>query len=239
MSYCLWCDRRVENGVSWQDVFGLSRHSLVCLGCKEELETLSPPLCRICGRSLPQMENVYKKNGFCYDCIRWEEGEWGGLLRKNRSLYEYNAFLKEKMSLFKFRGDVEVIKGLADEWRTLYEKEFNGFPVIPIPLSVRRLYERGFNQSAELGHLLPAPFYDLLERIVHEEKQSKKSRNERLAFNQSNDLFRLRDFPNELKGKQVILIDDIYTTGATLRRAAKVLLNGGAASVNALTIARG
>ncbi|WP_308167083.1 phosphoribosyltransferase family protein [Bacillus sp. ISL-40] len=69
---------------------------------------------------------------------------------------------------------------------------------------------------------------------MHSEKQSKKSRSERIHLSQ---VFQVN--PNvDLAGKKVILIDDIYTTGSTLRHAAKLLKVAGAASIQSLTLAR-
>lgn len=239
MVYCIWCDDHVEDSVSWRSVFGISKPAAICRSCKEKLEKLSGPLCRICGRCLSGLDDAYKLKDLCYDCIRWEQSEWGGLLRKNRSLYGYNPFLKDVLALYKYRGDAAIAKGFALEWRQLYDKEFNGYYAVPIPLSSKRLYERGFNQSAELASLLAVPFSEHLERTVHEEKQSKKSRDERLAFNRSIPIFRSKKLPKELIDKEIVLIDDIYTTGTTVRRAAKALIDAGAGSVSSLTVARG
>ncbi|MGN7175963.1 ComF family protein [Paenibacillus sp. FSL R5-0490] len=105
--------------------------------------------------------------------------------------------------------------------------------LVPIPLSPERLYERGFNQSAAL--ILEAGFTpaELLQRI-HSEKQSKKSRLERIHHHQVFEPLNIN-----IENKVILLIDDIYTTGSTLYHAAKVLKTGGAASVLSLTLARG
>ncbi|HEU5139262.1 MAG TPA: ComF family protein [Bacillales bacterium] len=236
-SHCLWCDAEITEGVSWKEVFGLSRPDVLCRVCREGLMVLRKPLCRICGRSFLDLSSDYRNGDLCYDCIRWEEGEWGGLLVKNRSLYVYNEFLKEIVALFKFRGDAVVVRGFEWAWIQLYREVFSGTLVVPIPLSSERLYERGFNQAAELARLLPAPVCEVLERTVHEQKQSKKSRTERLHLEKP--VFQYCGEAERIRGKDILLIDDIYTTGATVRRAAKVLLESEAASVSSMTIARG
>src|SRR5690625_7257700 len=83
---------------------------------------------------------------------------------------------------------------------------------VPIPLRVERLLERGFNQAKILAACLPAENKDILTRI-HREKQSKKTRSERISANKPfADTKRLN--------KTFILVDDIYTTRTTLRHAA-------------------
>ncbi|WP_319805544.1 ComF family protein [Cytobacillus firmus] len=105
--------------------------------------------------------------------------------------------------------------------------------LVPIPLSPERLYERGFNQSAALIHESGYTAIELLQR-VHSEKQSKKSRQERIHHNQV-----FKPLNADIENKVILLIDDIYTTGSTLYHAAKVLKASGAASVSSFTLARG
>ncbi|MFY2155821.1 ComF family protein [Cytobacillus firmus] len=112
-------------------------------------------------------------------------------------------------------------------------KNLNFECLVPIPLSPERLYERGFNQSAALIREAGFTPKDLLQRI-HSEKQSKKSRLDRIHQNQVFEPLNIN-----IKNKIILLVDDIYTTGSTLYHAARVLKNGGAASVFSLTLARG
>lgn len=105
---------------------------------------------------------------------------------------------------------------------------------VPIPLSDERLYERGFNQAEALLAVAGlSPTY-VLQRI-HTEKQSKKSRTDRIHIPQ---VFELTD-QCLVKDQMIVLIDDIYTTGSTLRHAAKLLKEAGASSVQSFTLARG
>nr|WP_276532455.1 phosphoribosyltransferase family protein [Cytobacillus horneckiae] len=106
--------------------------------------------------------------------------------------------------------------------------------LVPIPLSPERKYERGFNQSEALINALGRQPLSILTRI-HSEKQSKKSRNERISLPQ---VFQLTDSA-AIQDKCLVIIDDIYTTGSTLRHAAKLLKESGAKEVTSLTIARG
>ncbi|MEK4280587.1 MULTISPECIES: ComF family protein [unclassified Cytobacillus] len=154
------------------------------------------------------------------------------MLDKNVSLFMYNDFLKETIARYKFRGDYIMAKAFSLFIRErLKNMEFDY--LAPIPLSPERLYERGFNQSAALIHEAGFTASELLQRI-HSEKQSKKSRQDRIHQNQ---VFKL--LPAEIENKSILLIDDIYTTGSTLHHAAKVLKTGGAQSIQSITLARG
>lgn len=227
---CLICHEIIYTPVSWTVVFSKEKEQLVCQSCEQRFEKIIGESCRICGRPLT---NHFRRDELCLDCVRWEDDpQWSGLLDQNVSLFLYNDFLKELIARFKFRGDYILAKVFKEEiQQKLAQMPFD--QLVPIPLSAERLYERGFNQAAALiseAGFAPSPF---LNRI-HSEKQSKKSRSERIHLPQ---VFQLPK-ETDLTGKRIILIDDIYTTGSTLRHAAKLLKGAGAASIQSLTIAR-
>ncbi|MHA7138081.1 ComF family protein [Rossellomorea arthrocnemi] len=182
---------------------------------------------------MEELSSDFIKGEQCLDCDRWESDyEWKGVLRQNESLYQYNDFLKEYLARYKYRGDYVLAKSFAHTLKKYIEKSEIDI-VIPIPLSDERLYERGFNQSTALLEEAEVRPSCLLTRF-HSEKQSMKTRKERL---QQEQVFQLGEV--DVKGKSILLFDDIYTTGTTLRQAAKLLKEAGAAEVSSLTLARG
>ncbi|QIL83480.1 ComF family protein [Diaphorobacter sp. HDW4A] len=112
--------------------------------------------------------------------------------------------------------------------------------VIPVPLSLERLTERGFNQSLLLARQLNTRDKirsDLLLRVIHSPAQSQLSRAQRLRnLRASFAVDPLR--AHQLRGRRVLLVDDVMTTGATLHTAALALRRAGAAEVRALVLAR-
>ena len=235
MNSCMVCHSAFELS-SWSALFSITEPDPICSICSQSLEVISGEVCLTCGRAFSKLAVDYRVGDSCYDCLRWKEDErWGGLLEKNRSLYLYNDYLKEVLALYKFRGDYAIVYA----FRRSFIKEFKkNFPpsvvIVPIPLSDERLYERGFNQSLVLAEFLRLPLHEVLTR-KHLEKQSKKSRHERIA---SENVFQMKT-AEDVKGREVVLIDDIYTTGTTLRHAAEVLKQAGAKSVSSFTLARG
>lgn len=230
---CLICHEAILPDVGWQVIFSEEKEPLLCAGCEGRLEKINGETCRMCSRPFRLLDEKFRDGDLCHDCFRWEEDkEWKGFLEKNFSLFLYNDFLKEVIARFKFRGDYALARVFA-----LYVKEvvknLKADLFVPIPLSDERLYERGFNQAAALlleAGLSPS---DLLTR-VHSEKQSKKSRNERIHLPQ---VFQV--IPEAaIQGKRILLIDDIYTTGSTLRHAAKLLKQKGAEHIQSITLAR-
>jgi len=230
--YCLICHGIRTPVISWTGLLLRTEEQLVCEECQNKFKILSGERCGICSRVL---EGEYRDEKLCYDCIRWEQDStWSGTLTQNKSLYEYNDFLKEVIAKFKYRGDYALVRAFTS--RIKEELTFMSFDALtPIPLSQERLYERGFNQAEAL--ITEAGFRPthLLTRI-HTEKQSKKSRSDRIHLPQVFQLDGESEFC--LEEKTILIVDDIYTTGSTLRHAAKVLLEHGAKSVSSFTLAR-
>lgn len=231
--HCLCCHERYVEKISWQSFFCLTTSVSICEQCSKKLELIKGDICEKCGRPFSHLEPEYRQGDLCYDCVRWGDSA----LEKNRSLYVYNDFLQEIIAKWKYRGDAEISKLF---WGPLknFVKPFGKIDVvIPIPLSKERLYERSFNQALVLAEGLDLPIIETLIRPQEAAKQSKKSRKERLFREERFQMEQssLYDF----KGKTVLLVDDIYTTGATLYSAANVLKANGAGAIFSITVARG
>ncbi len=115
-----------------------------------------------------------------------------------------------------------------------------GEVLVPVPLHRRRLRERGYNQSSllarELGKLISLPVED--DYLVRQKHALPQARTSNINERKSNvaDAFICHD--HRLRGRQVLLIDDVSTSGATLDACAAVLKAAGAASVWGLALAR-
>lgn len=157
---------------------------------------------------------------------------WSGCLSSNHSLFIYNDFIKEIIAKYKYRGDYAIAGAFAPYlMQQLAKMDFDY--LIPIPLSDERLRERGFNQAKGLAEMAGYSCEEYLKR-THSEKQSKKTRDERINLAQ---VFQVLS-DKEILGKHFLLIDDIYTTGSTLRQAARVLRLEGADDVKSITLVR-
>lgn len=171
-------------------------------------------LCRVCRESLVNFDAAYAF------------GSYDGALRKLVQLFKY--------------GKVETLAGPLSRLLIKSLPFGENFDVIvPMPLHWRKRWERGFNQ-AELLALPVARRYGLklsrnLRRVRYTRAQAGLNEQERQK-NLKNS-FRV-DRPAQMAGKRVLLIDDVLTTGATLRAAAAALRSSGASRVTALTLAR-
>jgi competence protein ComFC len=230
---CLICHDFIRPKIGWNALISSEKETWICPKCEGKLQKISGETCRICSRSFSAIDDQFRNGDLCYDCVRWEgDPEWGGFLEKNISIFQYNDFFKEILARFKFRGDYLLSKVFADSlMNTLHTMDANLF--VPIPLSDERLYERGFNQAEAVLTGAGFPPINLLTRI-HSEKQSKKTRSERIHLPQ---VFQVCDEIN-IENKKIVLIDDVYTTGSTLRHAAKLLQRAGAKSIRSITLAR-
>lgn len=237
MNRCLACHETFIAAVGWWKLLMLEPESLLCSLCEAELERISGRTCKICSRPVERLDESYMKEDLCLDCWRWEQREdTANLLERNISLYEYNNFLKEWLATYKYRGDAEIATYFSPHLKKVHQTHFRSYIPIAMPLSSERLHSRGFNQSA----LLLSPWaedHPVLLRTTGE-KQSKKSRKKRInQFAQNPFRINLKS-TSIIQNKNVLLIDDVYTTGTTLRQAAKVLKDTGALKVASITIAR-
>ncbi|WP_052487336.1 ComF family protein [Gordoniibacillus kamchatkensis] len=178
---------------------------------------------------------------------------------RNRSAVEYNEHMKAWLARYKYRGDEKLAELLAEMLLHAYrlhqvavdDARAPARTVLTfVPLSVARRLERGFNQAEQmaraLGRRLDAPVLDLLRRNRHTEKQSLKTRGERLQ--DTRDLFSLHEAGRRELGMwlsarhpqpvRLFVVDDVYTTGSTLNECAKAIRAAGAVDVYGLTLAR-
>lgn len=235
MGKCLWCGGSYFPPVRWGSFLDVRHQHGFCERCWGRFDRLEGSfLCEKCGRDLTVLSSEYVQGGVCSDCVAWGSTD---ILTMNRSLLTYTEFLREVVTRFKFRGDAILVEGFQDEWQKLYNRYFEKCVPVPIPLSAERLAERHFNQAWMLASLLQAAPVNLLRRVKHADtKQSKKNRRERLAGEENP--FILADGVEDFSGKSFVIIDDIYTTGTTVRHAAHALEVLAPSAIYSMTLAR-
>ncbi|HHV19651.1 MAG TPA: ComF family protein [Thermoanaerobacterales bacterium] len=218
--YCLICDNRLTEP-----------RSIICKNCKRKILPLTEPLCKKCGR--PMKNN----NRLCHDCQREHH-----VFVQARSYGLYEATLKQLIHEFKYRGKRELAEILGNMmFCVLKQLTWPAFDyLIPLPLHVKRQRERGFNQAFLLTKVLSResniPIFQGLTRTKPTEHQTLLDK----SFRKKNldGAFVILN-KNKIYNKTVLLIDDVYTTGATAGECSKSLLEAGAKSVYVLTCARG
>ncbi|WP_078392231.1 ComF family protein [Shouchella patagoniensis] len=232
MSRCLICKEHFWQEVSLNIIFKPNK-TQICSECSANLERTSG-----CIRCDKPTNKIRDRRYECSDCKKWRRVKGGDPLCKNRSIFLYNGFLKQLLADYKYRGDVALANVFTNDIRRIIRSEFPDFVVTALPLSPSRMQERGFNQAEQLLGMLS--WHNCLTRSLSndDKKQSKKTRAERIKREQNNPFSVMEHEFKQIKGKRYLIIDDIYTTGATVRLAAVQLIDAGAKNVSSLTIAR-
>lgn len=207
------------------------------------LDLVYPPKCAGCdkigeGVWCPQCERQVKTLTPPNHLQMLDLGEHGPLAVLSAA--EFDSPLREAIHEFKYNGTPALAAPLAQylvlAWRRV------SWPtdlIIPVPLHIRRRRERGYNQSEflaiELARVIGLPINaSALRRIRHTEQQAHLDAETR----QQNVVDAFAAAPGLIDGKRVLLVDDVLTTGSTLRACALTLLQSGAANVSAVTLAR-
>lgn len=189
----------------------------LCKTCAAALEPVND--CPVCG--------ALGARGLCAACLK-------GPLSCCRFAFYYEEGVRRLVMRYKFSGEKYLARALAPYLLPLLPTGFG--LLVPVPLHKKRLRERGYNQAAELARVLSAesglPFCEALVKTRATRVQSGLSREERL-----HNLADVFAAGKEVAGQRVILIDDVFTTGATLSACAAALLAAGAEKTAALTVA--
>lgn len=206
----------------------------ICPDCLSEIHWIEPPFCSVCGTPFVSVEG---ENHPCGPCLTKKK-----YFTMVRALGSYEGSLQEAIHRWKYEGKTYLTpffgewmaKGLNRYW------DANLFDfLIPVPLHRQRLRERGFNQALllakELSRRTGIPYRKrLLQKGRPTLPQVNLSGVEREKGVRGSFHIIGR---KKLEGKSILLIDDVYTTGATVNECSKVLLAGGAERVDVLTLA--
>jgi ComF family protein len=203
----------------------------LCPSCENDIQWLVPPFCPRCGRPFPKGSTSH----LCSDCLQEKTSfAWG------RAAAIYQGVLAGAIQQFKYHGDVNLAGPLSRLWSKINIQDFPVEAIIPVPLHPTRLRERGFNQALLLGKAL-AKIHKItvLTRALRRTRNtipqvqldhSERERNVRGAFTVRNQ--------QEIIDKCLLLVDDVFTTGATVNECARILKKSGAKQVFVLTLAR-
>lgn len=213
--------------------------SLVCPKCLEELERQESPWCVRCGESfLPtdaQALGREQTKDLCDRC-----GTQRVPFERARAYGPYEGRLARLIQLYKYGGERALARVLAS---LLYEllqaerltQEIDGITFVP--MSRKRQRERGFNQAEllarRLGQLTRKPVFSALHKVQETKPQEALSRAERLQ-----NLKGAFASHGQARYESVLLVDDVYTTGATAWECAQALKEAGYKRVYVLTVAR-
>jgi len=217
-------------------------HRVVCPVCRKRWRAVRPPWCNRCGQPEPNF-------GPCRLCAAWP-----GALQSVRSAVWLEEGARQAVHALKYGGLPRIADDLAAAMGGLRPPADGPSALIPIPLAAKRLRERGYNQSDVLARALAQQWripvlLDALVRTRETPTQTALTPDTRLAnvagafdvrraafdvWRRRLQLNAARDTPHAT----LVLVDDVFTTGATLAEAARALEQAGATKVMGVTFAR-
>lgn len=231
--YCICCESFIDEN---------NRYGL-CKSCFARILWNSENICNICGKAL----KFHKVDRRCQGCK-----EDFFYFRKGLSATTYGLLERRIISEFKNRKKTHIGREIA---QILFDrvkgiKEFEDFDVISYPpASKKNFIERGFNQSQIVSRFFYKKILqskpeslvkhrELFHLIENKKDMKRLSKYERIENIQNK--IRIKEYNIDIiKEKKILLIDDVFTTGATLNECSRVLIKGGASEVLVLTFATG
>lgn len=208
----------------------------VCSACRNGFRRVVPPVCCRCGRMTEQEEE------FCEDCRKKRFSYVQGF-----PVWVYNQAMRRSIADFKYRGRKEYAVYYGQEFAKAYGrrlKELSVQALIPVPLYWKKCRKRGYNQAElfaeEIGRRLGIVVCrDYLFRVRDTVPQ--KDLNDRQRYANLKSAFAVDQQKRRYYAgiKNVVLVDDIYTTGSTVEMCTKVLLRAGIEKVYFASISIG
>lgn len=223
-AHCLACSTglRGRRGISY------------CAECLQDVRLLQEPFCNKCGIPFDQ---VAGESHLCSYCLN---NSW--YFKQARAVVRFEPPVAEAIKIFKYKGKMHGLATFAALSQQYFQRQPLPQPdlLIPVPLHAKRLRQRGFNQALLLCRKIFPTWRQkidphILERNIWTDPQTglsgaERRRNVRNAF--------MVHRPEKIKHKKILLVDDVFTTGATVNECARILVKNQAAEVNVVTFAR-
>lgn len=218
--------------------------SCFCGDCmKEGLYPIVPPFCISCGI---RFHNSFNDNHVCGSCLKTPL-----MLGQVRAAVEYKGIIRDGIQLLKYHSKTAVAKTLECLMFQAFLEYYGNLAIdliMPMPLHRSKMRKRGFNQAYFLFRNFKKLYQESYQRLPSWEMDMDSLVRVKKTLPQTGfDIEeRKRNLKNAFKivredriqGKYILLVDDVFTTGATCNEAAKALLKQGAQRVDALVLAR-
>ena len=205
----------------------------VCASCRQNLHYIKEPKCKKCGKQIENAEQEY-----CRDCQRFDHS-----FDKGRAVFAYDETMRKSISMFKYHNRREYAKFYAEEMNRhcrYFLSICKPDVILPVPIHRQKKRQRGFNQAElvakKLGKMINVPvdcnYLIRTEKTVPQKELSRQKRKENLkkafAVKKTNRFY-----------ERVLIVDDIYTTGATIDAISEILRENQVKIIFFLTICVG
>lgn len=217
---CVGCGREIADGTKFQ----------LCDTCKSNIHKISGNVCKKCG------DEVLLDNNFCDYCKNVEYK-----FDENRSYCYYDEVSAKIVKRFKYSGRKYYAKHIA-EMMVENKDVFENIDVITfVPSNTKTLKERRYNQAEELAKeiskIIGIEVCELLKKSDDRKHQAGLTKSERLE-NLKGSFSIVIENKDFIKGKNVLIVDDVFTTGSTLNECSKVVLKHKPKKIKTITFAK-
>ena len=203
---------------------------MICPECEKILKPVGHPRCYKCGKPVEQGE-------YCRDCQKQHH-----IFDQGRGIFVYDSRMRRSVTRYKYYGCREYGDFYAKAmyryaWREL--QEWKPDLIVPVPVHKSKERFRGFNQAAYLAERvsrytgIPADA-GIVQKVIKTKSQKKLN-----AFQRRKNLEKAFRVTGDVAGKDILVIDDVYTTGSTIDAMASCLKKKGAGNVYFLTVCIG
>jgi ComF family protein len=243
--------QRLSRELQAGQAFDVQQHAIIalffsrylCAGCAQGIVPVEAPMCLSCGIMFKSRQG---EDRTCEDCITAP-----GQFRIARAPVVYDQALMNLIHCFKYDGKIQLAKPLAGLMLTAFQRywDVDSFDIVmPVPLYDDRMKQRGFNQAfvliyhwekiaAELELDFPKLQIEKSSLVRNRPTASQTGLGRTERMENMKNAFSVRE-PGNIREKRILLVDDVYTTGATVNECVRVLSETGAEYVDVLTVAR-
>ena len=218
-SLCFACERKIPQGY-------------LCQECQDKIAYLAPPLCRLCSKPL-----LHRKSDLCAQCNKKKSP-----FKRVLSITVYKEPMTGLLHLLKYKNYDYLGRFLSCLMIQHIERiglDLSCYQaIIPVPLHPFKRKERGYNQTELLAEQIANHFQIPLRNDIIYQKKDKTSQTRLKKEQREKAMQGVFSAQKDLKDKNVILIDDILTTGSTLKECALALKEKGAKDIMAITLSK-
>ena len=225
---CIGCNKAMNERSGF-------RH--ICTECEKSFWLHREPSCKFCGLTCPNIEE--KQEWICANCRELEP-----FFDNGKSLFQMRGVGKKMIHVLKYQEGLFLksdFLALLDKYFLAYKNFLTNSRLVPVPLHFWREYKRGYNQSVYLAHWLAewsgSSVCFCLKRRHSTRTQTELNKDDRKK-NVKNAFALSKKEPINAKERYVV-VDDVFTTGATLNACAKALKEAGATRIGIFTFGHG
>lgn len=209
-----------------------------CSSCQQQVDPIRSGFCSRCGELLPVNGGPASSAnglGVCGRC-QVQTPSFDAL----RSYATFDGPLRDAIHRLKYQQDIGLGESLSKHLIELYNQlKWDIDLVVPVPLNVKRMQERGYNQSDLLGrplaYAIQKPYRT---NVLHRNRDTRSQVGLSAAERQQNVHGAFSARTDQVKGRAILVIDDVTTTGSTINACAQALRDAGASAVFGITLAR-